>query len=153
MHDYLGRCPCGHIAVRLQSTLSPGQFQPRSDAPTCHFCSEHDGVWISDPSGTLQVTAAHATTVRTFASGQVQFHFCSACGTLVYATFQHDSQTVAVARVALFEAIRSAALPTVTTNFEGETVEAGRGRRLAKWTPVLTDVGDASTLTPPSPSR
>jgi hypothetical protein len=132
MHEYVGQCPCRRLQFRLASELVPRQFQPRSDKPTCLFCSQHDGVWISDPGGTLQLPAEGATTVRTFASEQVQFHFCSACGTLAYARFED----VAVVRLALFESIRSKALPTVVTNFETETAAAGRRRRLEKWTPV-----------------
>jgi hypothetical protein len=135
VHEYVGRCGCGHVQVRLASELAPAQFQPRSDAATCQLCSEHDGVWISDPKGTLTV-GADETTVRRFASEQVQFHFCSACNTLVYASFEDSSRVVAVVRVALFEAIRGAALPTSPTSFEGESVVTGRERRLARWTPV-----------------
>ena len=136
MREYVGRCTCGRIEVRLFSRLAPGQFQPRTDAPTCRFCSEHDGVWISDPNGTLRLRTADATSVRTFASEQVRFHFCSACNTLVHAGFEDASRAVAVVRLALFGSIRGAAQPTVITNFESETVAAGRQRRLAKWTPV-----------------
>ena len=136
MREYIGNCPCGRVDVRLSSELTPGQFQPRSDAQTCRFCREHDGVWISDPRGTLGLRAGDETSVRAFASEQVQFHLCSACGTLVYASFEDVSRTVAVVRLALFESIRSAALPTVITNFETESVEVGRQRRLEKWTPV-----------------
>jgi hypothetical protein len=136
MHEYIGKCGCGRIEFRLFSELTPGQFQPRSDAQTCRFCSEHDGVWISDPGGTLRLPATDETSVRTFASEQVQFHFCSGCNTLVYAVFEDASRAVAVVRVAVFESIRSAALPKVSTNFETESVAAGRQRRLQKWTPV-----------------
>ena len=136
MHEYVGKCPCGRIDVRLVSALTPGQFQPRSDAQTCRFCSEHDGVWVSDPKGTLRLRAGDETSIRRFASEEVQFHFCAACSTLVYATFEEEARTVAVVRVALFEAIRSAAAPTLTTNFETESVAVGRQRRLEKWTPV-----------------
>jgi hypothetical protein len=138
MHDYVGQCVCGRIEVHLDSELTPGQFQPRSDAATCRFCTAHDGVWISDPKGTLRLRAADQTTIKRFASGQVQFHFCAACDTLAYALFEDASAatTVAVVRVGLFESIRSAALPTVITNFETETVALGRQRRLEKWTPV-----------------
>ena len=132
MHEYVGQCPCSRLQFRLVSELAPRQFQPRSDKPTCRFCSQHDGVWISDRGSTLQLPVADTTTVRAFASEQVQFHFCSACSTLAYARLVD----VAVVRLALFEAIRSAALPTVITTFETETVEAGRRRRLEKWTPV-----------------
>jgi hypothetical protein len=136
MHEYIGKCVCGRIELRLASELAPAQFQPRSDAATCQFCSKHDGVWISDPSGMLRLSAAAATSVRRFASEQVQFHFCLACNTLVYASFEDESRAVAVVRVALFESIRAAALPTLFTNFEAESVAAGRQRRLEKWTPV-----------------
>jgi len=132
MHEYVGQCPCGRVELWLFGQLAPAQFQPRSDKPTCRLCSEHDGVWISDPRGELRLPAADATTVRTFASEQVQFHFCSGCRTLAYASFVD----VAVVRLALFESIRSSARPVVITNFETETVAAGRQRRLEKWTPV-----------------
>jgi hypothetical protein len=136
MHEYVGTCPCGRVEVRLLSELMPAEFQPRSDAQTCGFCRAHDGVWISDARGTLGLRAADETSVRTFASERVQFHFCSACDTLVYASFEDGLRTVAVVRVALFETIRNAALPTLATTFEGESSEAGRQRRLEKWTPV-----------------
>ena len=136
MREYVGKCLCGRIEVRLFSELIPGQFQPRSDAQTCRFCSEHDGVWISDPRGTLRLRAVDETSVRTFASEQVRFHFCSACNTLMYASFEDAARTVAVVRVALYESIRGAALPTLITNFETEGLATGRQRRLEKWTPV-----------------
>jgi hypothetical protein len=138
MHDYLGRCTCGRVEIHLNSSLEPSEFQPRSDAATCAFCREHDGVWISDPKGMLTLASDDGTSVRTFASEQVQFHFCPECHDLTYAIFDDGSGTkpVAVARVALFEAIRGEAPPTVTTNFEGEAQDVGRRRRLEKWTPV-----------------
>jgi hypothetical protein len=138
MHEYAGKCVCGRIEVQLASGLRPSQFQPRSDAPTCRFCSEHDGVWISDANGVLRLRAADQTSVRRFASAEVQFHFCPECDTLVYALFEDAAQgrSVAVVRVALFESIRAAAPPAVITNFDGETPAVGRQRRLEKWTPV-----------------
>jgi hypothetical protein len=139
MHDYIGRCPCGTLQLSLRSALAPGQFQPRSDAATCEVCRKYDGVWISDPAGTLSVRSSVEAQIRRFASGQVQFHFCPSCASLVYATFEDapSRRCVAVMRLAVFEPIRSAALPTVVTNFDGETLEAGRQRRLERWTPVL----------------
>jgi hypothetical protein len=138
MVEYIGKCSCGAVEARLSSNLAPEQFQPRSDASSCGFCREHDGVWISDPAGKLELRAGDRTSVRSFASGKVEFHFCAACGDLAYALFADASQetAVAVVRVGLFEAIRSAARPVLVTSFEGETVEAGRQRRVAKWTPV-----------------
>jgi hypothetical protein len=136
LHEYVGTCACGRTEVRLTSELAATEFQPRSDRATCQFCSEYDGVWISDPKGTLGLPPTDATTVRRFASEQVQFHFCSECNTLLYASFEDGGRIVAVVRVALFEHIRQAALPTLVTNFETESLADGRQRRLAKWTPV-----------------
>src|SRR6266542_4188466 len=138
MHEYVGKCACGRIEVHLLSGLAPNDFQPRSDAETCQFCRKHDGVWISDPNGTLRLRAADQTSIRTFGTGRVQFHFCSRCDNLVYAIYGDESRDefVAVVRMALFESIRSAASPTLITNFERETLAVGRQRRREKWTPV-----------------
>jgi hypothetical protein len=134
VREYLGTCSCGGVEIRLFSELSPSEFHPRSDAQTCRFCSEHDGVWISDAKGALRLRAGDTTRVRSFGSEQVQFHFCAACNTLVYASFD-AARLVAVVRIALFEEIRAAGMPVLSTNFEGESVEVGRQRRLDKWTP------------------
>jgi hypothetical protein len=134
MLEYVGQCTCGHVEVRLRSALGPSELQPRTDAETCAFCKQHDGVWISDPAGTLFVRGAAPTRVETFATEQVKFHFCADCGTLAYATFEN----VAVVRVALFEGIRAGAPAAAKTTFEGESVDAAKQRRLAKWTPLVT---------------
>jgi hypothetical protein len=138
MQEYIGRCTCGYLELRLQSRLAPEQFQPRSDAPTCGFCREYDGVWISDPKGTLELPPAYPTSVRRFGSGQVRFHLCPTCNELAYAVFGDEARdgVVAVARVALFKVIRVVAQSVDVTTFEGEATAAGRQRRLHRWTPV-----------------
>jgi hypothetical protein len=138
MHCYVGSCTCGLLEVRLQSGLTAEQFQPRSDAPTCGFCREHDGVWISDRNGSIELRATDRTNVRRFGSRQVEFHFCPGCNQLAYAVCADAARdsALAVIRVALFESIRVAAQPTLITNFEGEPPAVGRQRRLDKWTPV-----------------
>jgi hypothetical protein len=135
---HVGRCACGSLVVRLESGVAKEQFQPRSDAPTCAFCREHDGVWISDPDGTLELRATDRTSVRRFGSGQVEFHFCAECNALAYAVFADGSpdHAVAVVRVGLFESIRAVARPTLITSFGGEPLPVARQRRLDKWTPV-----------------
>jgi hypothetical protein len=138
VQDYAGMCGCGRLEVRLETGVAPDQFRPRSDAATCGFCREHDGVWISDPRGALVLPAGGRTRVTRFASEQVEFHFCLDCQELAYAVFTDTAldRVVAVVRVGLFEAIRAAAQPTLVTCFEGQTLEGGRQRRLDTWTPV-----------------
>ncbi|HEX7673647.1 MAG TPA: hypothetical protein VF412_05725 [Bdellovibrio sp.] len=138
MFKYLGQCQCREVKVTLQSALKPEEFQPRSDAKFCHFCAKHGGVWISDPKGFLHVDVNNKTKIERFASEQVQFHFCMNCQDLTYAIFVNpdDSQRVAVVRVALFNEIAPVAKPVIGTNFDGETKEAGKKRRLTNWTPI-----------------
>jgi hypothetical protein len=138
MPEYVGKCSCGRVDVRFQSSVVPEQFQPRSDAATCSFCREHDGVWISDPKGALDLRTDDGTSVSRFGSRQVDFHLCTGCGELAYALVPDPSRAAAVGvvRLGLFESIRVAAQPTLTTSGEGETLDAARERRLARWTPV-----------------
>ena len=142
-HKYLGKCSCGFIEILLRSRLAPNEFQPRSDAPTCQFCREHDGVWVSDPDGMLTLPPDSLTLVRRFASEEVRFLACRQCESLVYALFEDESagRAVAVVRVALLELIRTAARPTLVTNFESEGLAQGRRRRLENWTPVAKGQG------------
>jgi hypothetical protein len=136
MRDFFGRCRCGAIEVHLGSSLDAADFVPRSDAATCGFCRVHDGVWISDPGGELRLAPANRTVVRRFASREVAFHFCEACGELAYALFDDPARTVGVVRLGLFASIAVAARPPVATCFEDESREDGRARRLARWTTV-----------------
>lgn len=138
MAEYKGQCRCAAIQVALISDMKPEEFQPRSDAQTCHFCEQHKGIWISDPKGSLIVRQYGATDVQQFASGQVNFHFCAKCCELTYAAYT-DAQSgkmVAVVRRDLFAQIAPVAKPVLSTNFEGESTTAGQARRLANWTPV-----------------
>lgn len=138
MAEYPGQCPCGHVELNLFSQLAPEDFRPRSDARTCSFCRAHDGVWISDPKGLIVAHRENRTNVKRFASGQVQFHFCRDCEILVYASLEDadEQKSVAVARLAIFDAIARLRLPIAEMNLEDETVEAARRRRLLTWTPL-----------------
>jgi hypothetical protein len=138
MREHTGRCPCGRIEVVLATDVAADRLQPRSDAATCAFCREHDGVWVSDPAGSLVVRADDGTDARRFASRQVAFHFCPDCAALVYALFRDplSPAVVGVVRLGLFPALRAVAPPPVVTSFDGEPADHGLRRRLQRWTPV-----------------
>jgi hypothetical protein len=139
MHEriYPGSCGCGATRVTLRSHLAPAEFQPRSDAESCEFCRRHQGIWISDPRGTLQIAADNQTTVSRFASGEVAFHFCAECGDLTYALCfaLGGERQIAVVRRDLFAVIAACATPVTSTNFEGASLEDARKRRSQNWTP------------------
>lgn len=134
---YAGSCGCGATKVTLSSCLAPEEFQPRSDAQSCEFCRRHQGIWISDPRGSLRIEASNRTTVTRFASGEVAFHFCARCAELCYALCLAlgGERTVAVVRRDLFQAIAGLAKPVVSTNFEGASLDESRKRRSENWTP------------------
>lgn len=138
MEEYLGKCPCGQVQLTLFIEIAAKDFTPRSDAKFCEFCRAHDGVWISDRKRSISLRAGDRTCVERFASGQVQFHFCAVCETLVYALFEDAvlKKRVAVARIALFDAIPCRHLPVAEFNLERETPNAARSRRLMNWTPI-----------------
>jgi hypothetical protein len=124
--------------VILSSELRPEDFEPRSDATTCQFCASHDGKWISDPNGYLEICAESRTKVVRNGSGMVQFHFCTDCQQLAYAIYrgERDEKSVGVVRLALFSDVAGRALPVKVTNFDGESMVDARNRRLRNWTPV-----------------
>jgi hypothetical protein len=64
--------------------------------------------------------------------------FLRNCEALAYALFDDSSQRakVAVARMALFDALARQKLPVTEFRFDGEIPEAARRRRLLRWTPV-----------------
>jgi hypothetical protein len=138
MPDYLGSCRCGATTTRLRSGLPPEHIHPRSDAITCNFCRQHDGVWISDPQGVLMIDRGNKTTVSQFASEQVRFHFCAECREMIYAIFADPNGVeVAVVRIGLFKDIVSIARSVTKTTFEAESIDSANARRLRNWTPVV----------------
>lgn len=143
MIKYQGVCSCGEVKVALHSDLRPEEFQPRSDAQTCHFCQEHKGIWISDAKGFVDIDPSNVTSIKTFASRQVKFHFCVKCKDLTYALYSDSAgvKEVAVVRRDLFEAIAPFAKPVMITDFDGEAQDVGQKRRLANWTPVRPNKG------------
>jgi hypothetical protein len=136
-HAYAGSCSCGGVTLSLLSDRKSELVQPRTDAHTCHFCAQHDGVWISDAAGLLVVDPG-STRITRFASEEVQFYFCIDYGDLTYAVYcdPYDGREVAVVRLALFSQIAPFALPAKQTSFENEPTEIARKRRLENWTPL-----------------
>jgi hypothetical protein len=86
----------------------------------------------------LVIPDDNPTEIGRSGSGQVEFHFCARCRDLAYAVYSdaESKSAVAVARLALFDAIAGKAAPVKVTDFPNEDVATARRRRLAAWTPV-----------------
>jgi hypothetical protein len=134
-YAYNGACPCGDTTLVLHSNQAPETFIPRTDAPFCGFCRQHEGVWISDAQGVLVFNpSVQETRVQQFASGTAAFHFCKQCETLCVATID-TPVSKAVVRVALLPDIAENAQPVTTRNLNHETPEVRENRRVQHWTP------------------
>ncbi|WP_017915166.1 GFA family protein [Xanthomonas sacchari] len=87
-----GGCHCGCLTVAF-STYQPAEdIHPR--ACDCSFCQKHGAAYVSDPAGTLRLTATHAEAVHRYRQGAeaAQFQLCRQCGVLVAVTFEHQGR-------------------------------------------------------------
>jgi hypothetical protein len=136
---YSGHCRCGATDVLLRSSMEPSEFLPRSDSSVCEFCMRHDGIWISDPEGGLELSPESRTLIRRNGRGIVEFHFCARCDELAYAVdrIALAGRPVAIARLRIFPDIVSEILGIKRVDFREETAEAGGQRRSRTWTPAV----------------
>lgn len=83
-----GTCDCNQIElyVRLPEPLS--SYSPR--ACDCDFCSENDLVFLSDPSGSLELLSTISLEHITQGSGQAEFLRCMNCEQIVAVTTEVD---------------------------------------------------------------
>ena len=128
-----GGCRCGNISFVL--TLEPAPAELPARACSCSFCTTHDGVWTSHPSGVLKVNLREPerVSIHTFATGTAQFHICGACGAVPVVTSRIDGRLYAVVNVNAFGDIGSVALRSGSANFDGESEEARLARRRRNW--------------------
>lgn len=141
-NTFKGSCHCGKINLEFSTHLKKSEIIPRSDAASCKFCATQDGTWISDPRGSLKITARKADfTTYKFATETVEFYFCRHCHTLCTAHFEKH---YAVARLGLFPQLLSQREQTIQTDFSQESVKEGKRRRRKNWTPVVWDWQDSS---------
>ncbi len=86
-----GSCHCGQLRVVFSTCQDPAIFIPR--ACDCSFCQKHGASYISDPGGSLSVSASPGG-LREYRQGSntAAFLVCGQCGVLAAVTFEHRSR-------------------------------------------------------------
>jgi hypothetical protein len=138
-HVYPGACHCRNLEIRFESDRTARELGLRADG--CSFCSKHNALFTSDPSGELSIVVRDPSLVARyrFGSKTADFLLCRACGVFVAAMMPEPS--LAVINVNALEA-RAAFLENEVhvASFDAETVEQRLERREARWTPLVSFV-------------
>jgi hypothetical protein len=103
----------------------------------CSFCTKHGGVWMSSPSGALQVLVQHSGLVTRYAFGTktAEFHVCARCGVVPVVTSRIDGNLYAVVSVNAFDGVDPSLLKRASASFEGEGEGSRLERRKRNWIP------------------
>src|SRR5579872_2373758 len=97
--DCLGGCHCANIHVRLRLSKVPEDTPVR--ACTCSFCRSHNPRMISDPTGSLELSADDWSLVELYRFGTrtADFVICRRCGVFIAAISGLSTEPYAVVNV------------------------------------------------------
>lgn len=136
-----GQCHCGGVRVRLETALEDDAIETR--ACQCGFCTGRAAITMSDPAGAVAFSSAHPLIRYRFASRTADFLICPGCGTYLGAAIAApQGQFRAIVNVRGVRLHGFAPRAPVAMDYDGETPDAKRARRLAKWTPARILEGD-----------
>jgi hypothetical protein len=140
-----GSCHCGNISFELDWIPEPVRIPAR--VCSCSFCTRHNGVWTSCPTGSLRVVLREPGRITAYAFGTetAEFHVCTRCGIVPIVTSRIDGRLYAVVNVNTFEGVDPALLDRKPSVLEGETEETRLARRARNW------IGDVELVEAPSP--
>jgi len=140
-----GGCHCGNMQVTLRLSKEPEQFSVR--ACTCSFCRAHNPRMISDPAGSIEISASDWDHVQLYRFGTrtCDILLCRRCGVFIAAVTDAKlpSPRAVVNVNCLNERGRFPETPTMH-NFDGEAVESRLARRNANWMPAVIRPGNRS---------
>lgn len=137
MNTFSGSCHCGALGVVLSTEQSPADLPIRVCA--CSFCLRHGALYASDPAGTMQFTA-HDPSVLVryrFALLSADFWVCARCGVYIGAVMDNAYAVINIRALNERAAFTS---PPTSCDYDGETVETRRARRIARWTPATVSM-------------
>jgi hypothetical protein len=136
-HTLRGSCHCGNLELRFETDLDPWALPLR--ACGCSFCRRHGARATSDPAGRVEIRVhdpAHLIRHR-FAQRTADFLVCGRCGVYVAALMPLPEGGFATLNANTFEAPEPFARAAEPVCYEGESADARRARRRARWTPVV----------------
>ena len=129
-----GACHCGQVEVAFETAMSVADLPLR--ACGCSFCRRHGTKAMADPNGRLTISApSNGLNRYRFGLRTADYLICRSCGAYVAAAISGNGEeraTLNVTATAISELADRHAEPV---DYDRETVEGRRTRRLTSWTP------------------
>ena len=144
---YEGSCHCRAIGFRYSTALAPESWTIR--ACQCTFCRTHAALSTSDPDGSLEFVAHIPRDLNRYRFGHktADFLVCRTCGAYIGATMESGGKGFGIVNVRVLQSI-IARLPGATPmRYEDEGASERTARRVSRWTPLGTAVGDRQRRT------
>jgi hypothetical protein len=141
MHKFHGSCHCGNLEVDYNTSAAAEETAVR--ACQCSFCRKHDARAISDPGGSITITAHDSNLLERYRFGLsvLDFLFCQKCGVYVSAYTQEGDAAYANVMVNVLDDRTRFPQPNAV-HLDDETKTDKWQRHSERWTPAKLIVGD-----------
>lgn len=132
MSIHKASCHCGNLKLEYQT-----------DKPiisrrcACDFCARQNGLYTSDPGGSiaLSIQDEDRVTRYRFGTGQADFLICATCGTFMGALAEVDGSKRMVLNLNTLDD-EFTEQPADTHDYDGEEAASRSSRWAERWTPV-----------------
>ena len=129
-----GACHCGQVEVTLETAMSVMDLPLR--ACGCSFCRRHGTKAVADPNGRLSISApANGLNRYRFGLRTADYLICRTCGAYVAAVISGNDEERATLNVTATGISELADRRAEQVDYDRESVEGRRARRLTSWTP------------------
>ena len=140
MHHFHGGCHCGGLTVDYSTLVAAEDAAVR--ACQCSFCRKHDARAVSDPGGSIEITAHDPSLLGRYQFGlkAIEFLFCRRCGVYVSAYRQDGGDAYANVMVNVLDD-RTEFPEPAPVDLDGESRADKAIRHRARWTPATLKNG------------
>jgi hypothetical protein len=129
-----GACHCGQVEVAFETAMSVDDLPLR--ACGCSFCRRHGTKAVADPNGRLTISAPPGGLNRyRFGYRTADYLICRTCGAYVAAVISGNDEERATLNVTATAISELADRPAEPVDYDRESAEGRRARRLTGWTP------------------
>jgi hypothetical protein len=129
-----GACHCGQVELVFETALSVTDLPLR--ACCCSFCRRHGTKAVADPKGRLTISAPPNGLNRyRFSLRTADYLICRSCGAYVAAVISANGEERATLNVVATAISQLADRRAEPVDYDRESVEDRRARRLTSWTP------------------
>ena len=135
--EFEGGCHCGNIRLTFKTAVQPSDMVVR--ACQCGFCRKHNTLAAADPDGRLNLQFQSEVMVNRYRFGleTAEYLICRQCGVYV-AAITLDAPPRALVIVNALDDRALFTGPPTSTNYDRESENDRRSRRMQTWTPLAT---------------